>query len=162
MTHKFILPFLLIFAASGITNAQQTQKKQLLPESKSIVGMWNQHVSADLATFERPTTGNYKVIAPDSTFYNFVVSGRYPTKIWVYGTISNPTDSSYTEEIIHATNESLIGKSNTLLYKLVDDNTLLLKFKMNVEINGVTREQWIPEIWKRVTVQDVFTTNKML
>lgn len=156
---KNLLFPILAFGFCATLSAQKPTQKKLLPESRSLVGMWHQQASTN-PNDTRFSTGNYKVIAADSTFYTFVVAPQSPGKIWVYGTISNMTDSSFVENIVHATNESLIGKGSPLKYRLIDENTLQCQYKLEINVQGEKMERWVPELWKRVEVQQPFKNKK--
>jgi len=93
------------------------------------------------------TTGIYKVINPDSTFYMFVTWGaggsNAPTEISFYGTYKITSDSTYIEHIVkHATSPVMNGVESSLKFKLVNENTLLVQWKKG--------ERWVKESWSRV------------
>jgi len=119
-----------------------------VPASKSMVGIWRQTgAMTSSGKLVNVTTGNYKVINPDSTFYTFITWGagglNAPTEISFYGTYKITSDSTYTEHIVkHAMSPEKNGVDSALKFKLVNENTLLVQWK-----NG---ERWIKESWSRV------------
>jgi hypothetical protein len=119
-----------------------------VPASKSMVGIWRQTgMMSSSGQLVNVTTGNYKVINPDSTFYTFITWGsdgsNAPTEIGLYGTYKITSDSTCTEHIVkHATSPEMSGIDSSLKFKLVNENTLLVQWK-----NG---DIWIKESWSRL------------
>lgn len=145
---KTLLSLVVLLTVVFTGNAQEKH----LPASKNIVGVWNQLIV--LPTGQKVTTGNYKVINADNTFYTMIVwalNGRKdkPSTIGLYGTYSIDTDSTYTEHIVESgVNPKMSNTNSQLKYKMLDENTLLIQFKN--EATG----KWMPEIWIRVQLHN--------
>ena len=141
MKKKFLslIAVLAVFALSAQNH---------VPASKSMVGIWRQTgAMTSSGELVNVTTGIYKVINPDSTFYTFITWGaggsNAPTEIGLYGTYKITSDSTCTEHIVeHATSPDMNGFDSFLKFKLVDENTLMVQWK-----NG---EKWIKESWSRL------------
>ena len=151
--HLFIILFL---AVVGTLQAQQH-----LPESKSLVGMWRM-IGVGMPNqggVVKVKSGNFKVINSDGTFYTFLASlpGRNTSQpdfatIMLYGTYAVTSDSTLNEHIVkHPHQPQMDNSESELKYKFVtgsDNNVLYMMWK------NTTTNQWIPEMWERVRLQE--------
>lgn len=155
---KRIIIVLLGLFGTFMLNAQNP-----LIESESIIGVWRQVIvrpSADGKTHVFKT-GNYKVVNADGTYFTLITWGsravtkngkttieRSVTNLGHFGTYTNLKDSSFTEHIVkHGVNPKMSGTTSELRYKMIDRNTVIIKYK-----NG--NYQWIPETWQRVVLPE--------
>lgn len=147
---------LLVFC---LTFASVMHAQKHLPESKSLVGMWRQTLlikDKDTGNLRKIMTGNYKVVNPDGTFYAFITWGtgnenpqKNITTLNMYGTYTLTSDNTFSEHIVkHSVDARMDNSVSELKYKFVpdnDNNIVYMMWKNN------TTNQWIPEIWERIT-----------
>jgi len=138
-----------------------------LVESNSIVGIWRQVIPLDtkVSDAEFFKTNNYKVINTDGSYFTLLTTGselvklnetkvieQSVTNIGHYGTYTNLSENSYSENIIrHGLKSDMNETSSEMRYDFLDKNTLLLKYNIG--------DKWIPELWKRVTLVKRSETN---
>lgn len=116
-------------------------------ESQSVVGIWNQVVAVKQPNGGETflTTGTYKVINADGTFFTFVVTNnqKMPSYVGIYGTYKLSSDSTMTEHIVnHAISPRFSDKDALIRFQLIDNNTMAMSYN----IDG----SWTSEMWKRV------------
>lgn len=140
---------LLIILVSTLSFAQN---RKYLPESKDLVGLWQQVGNAYKDTkgnLRIIPVGNYKVINNDGTFYTFMLTENGFSGMILYGEYKTTSDSTLEEYVIHHSNERYNNSSSIMKYKIIDNDFLLLTFKnMSIE-NG----KEIKEVWVRVKTQ---------
>ncbi|AIQ00471.1 DUF4488 domain-containing protein [Ornithobacterium rhinotracheale] len=153
--------FFVFVAVFGIMlNAQEASKH--IPISKDLVGFWQQRYIIQTANGEKKlkSSGNYKVINPDGTYYTFMIVAPRNSDIQVpiilqYGTYELIDDTHFNEHIIDHNNPKFVNTNSQLRYKKMDDNMILQEYKNE---KGV----WIPEIWRRADfkIDPIKTENK--
>ncbi|MFD1162916.1 MULTISPECIES: DUF4488 domain-containing protein [Hwangdonia] len=157
---KNIITLFCFIIVGWVTAQEATNQKNILIESNTIVGVWQQMFVKinDSGEKEMFKSGNYKVINSDGTYFTFVTWGakqmvkngksiieQNVTDVGHYGVYKNLTDSSFIEQIIkHGVNTKMSGTASQINYKLLDINTVIMEYK-----NG---DRWIPEMWRRVVL----------
>jgi hypothetical protein len=143
----FITLFAILIAFTSCNNTKQTH----LPESETVVGIWKQTGVSHPKTGEiiNITTGNYKVMNSDGTYYTFVNWGlknpKKPTTIGKYGTYKIVSGEIIEEHTIkHIIHPELNGSDDKTKYKFIDKNTLTIAWKH-------TSGRWINEKWSRLS-----------
>ncbi len=127
-----------IFVYSSFTTKQK--EPQNLAESKSLVGVWHQvEVQNNPAVYE-----NYKFINSDGTFYSIIRCKNGTSSITMYGNYKVISKNTIVEKIKGHLYSSFSNTESKLNYELLDENTLIIKYK-NTKIN-----EWVSETWKRV------------
>lgn len=160
----------ILLSVFSILSFLGTYAQQHLPESKSLIGLWQHIVVAENVQGEtsKKKSDIFKVINSDGTFYHFSVLSpedntisKIDLSIYMYGTYGITSDSTFTEHVI--TNNAVLGFNNSvseLRYKFAsgsDNNLVYIMWK------NTTNDQWIPEMWERVTMpQERRTTEKRL
>ncbi len=127
-----------IFVYSSFTKGGK--EPQNLAESKSLVGVWHQvEVQNHPAKYE-----NYKFINSDGTFYSIIRWKNGSSTITMYGNYKVTSKNTIIEKIKGHLYSAYSNTESKLNYKLLDENTLIIKYK-NTQIN-----EWVSETWKRV------------
>jgi len=137
-----------LFVSCGMFKKTSNNSKQIthMMESKSLIGVWQQCSTSQLGAGNGSIRKikNYKIINADNTLYTlFDSNGNLVCGF--YGSYQMTSDSTLTEKIFkHGQNRGMSGSESQLRFKMIDENTIALKY-FNSSINN-----WIPEVWVRV------------
>ena len=146
----------LICVIALLTGCATSQKGLKSATAKRLFGLWEVkavHNSNEGGYKEMPH-GMFKMIIEDGRFVNFMTTDK-GAMITVDGTYRLVGDSLYVEEINHSFNRTQIGKDNPLNLKLAGNNFMYLRWFQAIDETGKSQNQWVEEIWQRVTMEDM-------
>lgn len=144
---------------------KQCKSEENLAESKSIVGLWQQMKSVEVADEESgdvfttlQPAPRYKCIMEDGTYYllnlNVAADGTVTSFIDHYGTFELQGDSIELEHInTCSTNPRISGITSTVRYSMPDQNTLSMYYNFGLDEGSEGSNEWVPETWKRVLME---------
>lgn len=147
---------LLIF----FTSCGATQHATKNATAQRLLGLWEVKAvhNSDEGGYKEMPDGMFKMVLPDGKFMNFM-STEKGAIITVDGTYRMVGDTIYVEEIVNSFNKTQEGKDNPLSMKLSHDNFMYLRWFQPIDEFGVNRNRWVEEVWQRVQIQDLESSN---
>lgn len=149
-----MLSVMLLVVAGG----KAQEKKDFKPAE--LKGIWQlcHYVSeaADLPGTLKPSN-TFKVLSEDGRIVNFTLIPGSDAIITGYGTYVQLSDTTYKESIeknIHL--PMLDNKDNVLIFEIVDNTLLYLKYFIKKDLYGHELNAWYHETWKRLTMPAKF------
>lgn len=138
-----------------VTIAEKAVNQPLPAETASpLTGVWQICRSAQNQPDGRVklVTGNaLKILSHNGTFTNisFNCTGG-ESVITAHGTYRQTSDSTYVEQVTVSVNSFLKDKESNLIFYIVNDKVLKVKFFVEKNDDGTLLNRWFEELWLKV------------
>lgn len=156
MSKKCFLLFAIILsgcATSKIARTTSTPPVQNNKLAEKLIGIWEfsriKTSNSPQPGFVKAQRGQFKVYGGDSTFTNFGVS-MSSAVISSEGKWEAISDSVIVEHVNRSMHQGLIGKNDTLYFKLNNQGVLYLKWHRTDDNNGNPADVWVEELWRKI------------